>query len=360
MILSLIAAFAVTLVATPLVARVCRSAQLLDGLGALKIHTRPIPRFGGIAIFAGILIGMAILPTRDVIARPWFIAALALIWSCGFLDDLFRLSPFVRLIAQITAAFFLWCAGWRLPIANAAAAVFLTIAIVVLYTNALNFLDGADGLAAGFACVVGLSQILLHGSSPATLPFAIAPAVGGACAAFLVYNSPPARVHMGDSGSTVLGFLFASLALSPHTGSAQNTFLPALVIVGLPLLDALVVVTARLANGRAPYAGDRNHFYDLWLKRGWTPGAVMLMSCIVTAWSGAVSALVTRSGIPQMWLLVALVPTLLWTILPRMAIFATRLPLASEKPRLKTSSLIFRRNVKRTQRDPRAPISSGY
>src|ERR1700689_3379804 len=123
------------------------------------------------------------------------------------------LPPF-RLLAQIGGALLLYFGGWRLPFSSSAAlAIVAQCLFVIVFVNAFNFLDGADGLAAGITAVVALRDGAMPGVGVRVLGFAVAWSLGGACVGFLVFNFPPAKIFMGDSGSTVLGFSAAFLGL---------------------------------------------------------------------------------------------------------------------------------------------------
>lgn len=294
------AAFFITLAAVPLVIRFCRRARILDLPGALKLHSRPVPRLGGIALVLGIA-GGAAFAVRVVghAAIPFFVA-LAIICAVGIFDDVRAAGLLPRLAVQFAAGILLWSAGWRLPLAGSEAInLIATCVFVVAFVNAFNFLDGSDGLAAAVAGIIALSFALLPAGFAGELGSALAWSVAGAAAAFLFFNFPPARIFMGDSGSTALGYVIAFLALDFYraTGAASNAApgtLPAghlafasvllfpLFAALLPLFDAALAITRRLLHRASPFAGDRRHFYDLLLRRGWTQARIVMWSCAVT------------------------------------------------------------------------------
>jgi len=183
-----------TLLLVPPVIRLCNRWQLLDRPGALKIHTQPIPRLGGVPLVIGI--SAAVLAVeRSVAMRSWpFLAALALVWVAGLIDDVRSLSILFRLAAQFAAAAFLWRHGWVVPLSGVGVANLIATSIfVVAFVNAVNFLDGSDGLAAGVAAIIAIAFVLAGISSANLFHAVLAPAVAGACLGFLRYNLPPAH-----------------------------------------------------------------------------------------------------------------------------------------------------------------------
>jgi UDP-N-acetylmuramyl pentapeptide phosphotransferase/UDP-N-acetylglucosamine-1-phosphate transferase len=255
-----------------------------------------------IGLATAILFGL--LSTSKHVSIWWF-AAFGLIWLAGLIDDIRGLSPFLKLAAQIGAGVILWSGGWSLPGHFPALAEILIIcAMVVLFANAFNFLDGSDGLAAGVAAIIGLAYVLGLGGTSDFAPL-VAGALAGATLGFLFSNFPPAKIFMGDSGSTVLGFCVAFLSLDflKHAQAQNPTFkwIFPLLIAGLPLIDGIVVVLRRLIRGVSPLHGDRFHYYDRWLKNGWSP-------LTVAAISYAISALLAATGL---WLIGREIPAMI-------------------------------------------------
>jgi UDP-GlcNAc:undecaprenyl-phosphate GlcNAc-1-phosphate transferase len=273
---------------TPAVSAVSRRWKLYDPTGPLKIHEAAISRLGGVSIAVGLTVSIAAgwLSTGQRVSLWWF-AAFGLIWLSGVVDDIHSLSPFFKLSAQVGAGVILWASGWHLPWHFSAPVEILTIcAIVILFVNAFNFLDGSDGLAAGVTAIIGAAYVVaLAGAS--TFGGLIAWALAGVAVGFLYSNFPPAKIFMGDSGSTLLGFSVASLSLDflEHSQAQPAAFkwIFPFLVAGLPLVDGLVVVLRRLSRGVSPLHGDRFHFYDRLLKNGWPPRAVAGISYTISA-----------------------------------------------------------------------------
>jgi UDP-GlcNAc:undecaprenyl-phosphate/decaprenyl-phosphate GlcNAc-1-phosphate transferase len=169
----------------------------------------------------------------------FFAAALGLVWLAGFVDHLRELAPSFRLLAQIGGAVLLYAGGWRVAgFSSSAFGIFAQYLFVIVFVNAFSFLDGVDGLAAGITAVIALGYALVAGTALGALGYAVAWGLVGACAGFLFFNLPPAKMFMGDSGSTVLGFSGAFLGLdfigARGAGGTASSLLFPFVIAALP------------------------------------------------------------------------------------------------------------------------------
>jgi UDP-GlcNAc:undecaprenyl-phosphate/decaprenyl-phosphate GlcNAc-1-phosphate transferase len=284
-------ALACVLALVPLIRRLCVRWRIFDQPGDLKIHGEPIPRLGGVGIAFALAAGVASALHGAPVRELYFAAALGLVWLAGFVDDLRELGPASRLLAQIGAALLLYAGGWRVAFSSSSAwAIVAQCVFVLLFVNAFNFLDGADGLAAGITAAIALGYAAMPGLALSGLGYALAWSLLGACVGFLFFNFPPARIFMGDSGSTVLGFSVAFLGLdfvgARGGGVAASSWLFPFLIAAVPLLDALVVATRRVMQGKSPFQGDREHFYDFLLAAGWTARRVAICCYFLTCFLG--------------------------------------------------------------------------
>jgi len=298
-----LSACVLVLVLVPLVRILCWRWRLLDFPGPLKIHTQPIPRLGGVAVALPISMTALFSSAQRIWPAGHFFAALILIWAVGLADDLRGSPVFLRLGAQLAAGAVLWHGGWRFPAPGSGILSLVAVSIfVALFVNAFNFLDGADGVAAGVALIIASGYLGLL-SAPA---LAIAATVAGACLGFLLFNFPPASIFLGDSGSTVLGFVIAFLGLDFYsTGhvSGRPMLFPVLA-AGLPLLDAALAIARRTGMRRSVFHGDRMHLYDLLLARGVSPRRVAFTCYGITGASVVVGHLSMRLSAPPFLLLV--------------------------------------------------------
>ena len=259
--------------------------NLHDPPGELKIHAVPTPRLGGISMGLALLAGLSI-GGAGLFLHAWGIyLAMFLLWGTSLIDDLKTLPPATRLVVHCIAGLLVANTQWCLtlfgnPVLDAA----VTCIFVMLFVNAFNFFDGADGLASGGAALVGLGYILLYTSRAPSVGASAAWSMFGTCLGFLLFNFPPAKIFMGDSGSTVLGFLIAFLGLDfyrVHHAVGTHLLLP-LVFAGIPLLDLVLAVFRRLKKRVSPLAGDRQHYYDLLQQRGWAARPIAIGSYVAT------------------------------------------------------------------------------
>jgi UDP-GlcNAc:undecaprenyl-phosphate GlcNAc-1-phosphate transferase len=288
-------AFVFSLIATPLVRRLAAHFQLLDRPDAFrKLHAQPVPRIGGLAIVAGYSLALAFVifapfqnPSIDV-ARALsrvssLIPAVVVIFMTGLLDDLIGLKPWQKLVGQIAAS--LWAAfhGFGIHLLPGTAldgylSPVLTVIWLVGCANALNFIDGMDGLAAGigfFAAVTTLVVAVTHQNF--YLALVTAP-LAGSLLGFLRYNFSPASIFLGDSGSLLVGFLLGCYGVlwSQKSATILGMFAP-LIVLGIPLLDAVVSIVRRFLRSRPIFAADREHIHHRLLDHGLTPRRAALL-----------------------------------------------------------------------------------
>jgi UDP-GlcNAc:undecaprenyl-phosphate GlcNAc-1-phosphate transferase len=281
------AALAAMLLLTPAVIAICRRFGLFDYPTARKRHAAPTPRLGGLAIAGGIAFAFAAtwflwpdLVTELEPAWGGILWAGLLILALGVYDDLVGAPAHLKLGVQVLAALLLCLWDFRfstvyVPFVGRVGLGILSVPVTVLWivavTNSLNLIDGVDGLAAGVAAIGGffLTVIgLLWGVPHVALLGAV---IVGAAGGFLRFNYPPAQVFMGDSGSLLLGYLFAvaSVSVPIKTLTVITMALP-LLAVGFPLVELVISATRRVARGRSPLKADRLHWHHLLLRRGWS------------------------------------------------------------------------------------------
>ncbi|MDQ1510889.1 MAG: UDP-GlcNAc:undecaprenyl-phosphate/decaprenyl-phosphate GlcNAc-phosphate transferase [Actinomycetota bacterium] len=272
--MALIAGFAVAVIATPVAAWIAIRLGLVDEPGPLKVHARSVPYLGGVAVLVA-LAGPA------VGARASLLIPLALACALGLADDATDLPPVVRLAVEVGI-------GVTAAIAvghHDAGRVVLGVVVVLVLVNAMNLLDGLDGLAAGVTVAAAAGFYVVLSGAGATLALALA----GAGAGFLVWNAPPARVYLGDSGSYLIGTALAMLFLAAAQRPAEVVS-GACLFLAVPVADTTIAVVRRLRAGRPLLRGDRGHVYDQLVDRGWTAPAAVL-ACV------AVQATLTVAGI---------------------------------------------------------------
>lgn len=284
-------AFGVCGMAVPACMALARRLFLYDFPGPLKIHQRPIPRVGGVAMMAGLAAAAIVAGPGVLRAHGLPVLAVVLVWSASLVDDVRNLAPLTRLAIHFVAGSLFWFGGLQVIWTGFRAADFLSTCLFVAFVvNSMNLLDGMDGIAAGTAAIASIGFLPLFASSGGSFPTALAAALLGVCGSFLLFNFPPARVFMGDSGSTLLGIVLALLMLE-WMGTPTNSLrlAPVAMFLGLPLADALAAILRRFRARNSPFEGDRAHFYDLLLRRGWSVRRIL-------AWSYGTTALLVIAG----------------------------------------------------------------
>ncbi len=248
-----IAAFA-ALVITPLAALVATRVGLVDRPGSLKIHERPVPLAGGAAIVGALLVAMA---TTSGAARIWVAGAIVLAAGVGFADDRRSIEPGVRLAVEALAGVLLVAGGLRLGALGGIGALGLVAATVCL-CNAVNMLDGQDGLVAGLVVAAGLGIAgIAVVDAAAALPLALA----GAATGFLVWNRPPASVFLGDAGAYAIGVALAASAATASAGSLSR-LAGVSICLGVFAVEFVTTVVRRVRARTPAVDGDREHTND--------------------------------------------------------------------------------------------------
>ena len=312
-LLVLLIAATATYLLTPLARWLALRTGAVTAVRARDVHSVPTPRLGGVAIFAGMVVAF-IFASQVPYLRGIFEGDLSrcmegscnsawtiligagLVCLLGIADDIWDLDWMIKLVGQVVAAGFVAWQGVQLisvpigglTIGSARTSMIVTVFFIVLVMNAVNFVDGLDGLAAGIVAIGGAgffvyTYLLTQVTSPggyASVAITVLAALVGACVGFLPHNFHPAKIFMGDSGSMVLGFMMASASIlvtgqiNPSVLAAGKTIpaiapllLPAAVLI-LPLVDMTLAVIRRMAAGKSPFAADRLHIHHRLLGLG--------------------------------------------------------------------------------------------
>jgi UDP-GlcNAc:undecaprenyl-phosphate/decaprenyl-phosphate GlcNAc-1-phosphate transferase len=256
-------AFAASLVLTPVVRNLARRLGMVSHPRADRWAKKPTALLGGIAIFVSVMLGSLFL-ANDVEHGGWILGASAFLFVVGLVDDLLHIKPYQKLIGQIMGACVIILGGLALPWTGSP---LLDRAFTVLWlvgiTNAINLLDNMDGLAAGVAAIAAIFLGVNFLASGQVAEAALLGVFTVVLVGFLVYNSNPASIFMGDCGSMFIGFFLASTALS-HVSGGRSTSLfsvlavPVLLLV-IPIFDTTLVTVVRKLSGRPASQGGRDH-----------------------------------------------------------------------------------------------------
>jgi UDP-GlcNAc:undecaprenyl-phosphate GlcNAc-1-phosphate transferase len=353
-LLTLFTAAAVTYLLTGPVRKFAIAAGAMPPIRARDVHREPTPRLGGIAMFGGLCAGLLMAAHLTNIGDVFslsnepraLLSGAGLIWLLGVLDDKWGVDALIKLGVQMIAAGVMVLQGLTIlwlpvpgigPVAlTPVQSTLLTVALVVITINAVNFVDGLDGLAAGMVCIASVAFFMyayrlwygygVEAAAPATLFSAV---LIGMCLGFLPHNIHPARIFMGDSGSMLIGLVFASAAISvtgqvdpdaitSFTGSTRQTvhfmvpvYMPLLLpltMIAIPAADLVLAVVRRTWRGQSPFAADRGHLHHRLLEIGHSHSRAVL---IMYFWSalfafGAVAFSVNDSSLGIVLVIVAL------------------------------------------------------
>jgi UDP-GlcNAc:undecaprenyl-phosphate/decaprenyl-phosphate GlcNAc-1-phosphate transferase len=295
---SLVIAFAAAVVLTPFLATVATRLGLVDRPGPLKLHEQPIPVAGGLAVTAAALLAISVTGHGD----PWIAAAVVLGFAGGLIDDVRPLPVWMRLAVQAAAGGLLVAGGLRLEPLGALGGVGLVLATVAC-CNAVNMLDGQDGLVSGLgACAaLGIAGVLASTGFAGALPLALA----GALLGFLMWNRPPARVFLGDGGAYVVGVLLAASA-GQASIAGWHGVLATGACLGVFAYELVSTVARRIASSTSTALGDRNHSYDrLAVRLGSRERSTLLMWGLGVVSSAIGIVVVRMDPIPGVVLVVA-------------------------------------------------------
>jgi UDP-GlcNAc:undecaprenyl-phosphate GlcNAc-1-phosphate transferase len=320
--LALVSSGLTTALAFPLARRLCLRSGLVDEPGRRKIHDQPIPLAGGLAVLAGLcvplLAGALVLTLRplglpaealDTVTsqlmthgldrRAVQLGGLILgalgMFLLGWLDDRHELRPGAKFAGQCVVAALVAAAGVRITlfVPSVLFSYAVTILWIVAVTNALNFMDNMNGLCAGLGAIAAWHFAMIASGAGQYLVAVFALVVCGALLGFLPYNFPRARAFLGDSGSHLVGYLLAVLAILPHfytkTHAHRWAVLTPLLVLAVPLLDLAWVVILRWRLGKPVYVGDTNHLSHRLTRRGWRPTSAVLVIWLVAAVTGALA-----------------------------------------------------------------------
>lgn len=325
-------AFAVSLIvallATPAVILLAKKTGAMDAPNARKVHKKPIPRIGGLAIYSGFMAAIIFVALKfgldgeQVKETIGLVVSGSLIVALGLLDDYKNLPAKLKLLGQIGAAAVLvlifdvridfmtdpfgdYFYFDNLPIPHLA--IFVTMFWLVGLTNTVNLIDGLDGLAAGVASIASFTIMLIALEQNFILVAVLTAALAGAAVGFLKYNFNPAEIFMGDTGSMFLGFMLAGISV---TGAVKSVATIALVVpifaLGLPILDTTFAIVRRLRGGVPIFKPDKGHLHHRLLNVGFTQRQAVLLMYVVSALFG-LSAIALTAVSCQIAVLILLV-----------------------------------------------------
>lgn len=281
-VLSCLISFAMT----PVAKKIAFKVGAIANPRKRDMHSKPIPRMGGIAIVSGFMITL-LISIRFITVLDWkqvigIGTGALIIFLLGFFDDIFELSAKLKFLIQILAATIVALSGVSIPFISIPfmgdAPMFLdmlslpiTVVWIVGITNAVNFIDGLDGLAAGVSSIASICLMVLSIYSGYPIAILLTTILAGSCLGFLPYNFNPASIFMGDTGSTFLGFI---LAVTSILGLLKSytiaTIIVAVLVLGLPVFDTSFAIIRRLLAGKPITQPDRGHLHHRLVDKGYS------------------------------------------------------------------------------------------
>ena len=317
-VLAFMIALGVALILMPVVIAFARRTGALDKPDARKVHERPIPRIGGIGIYAAFMVSILVQLIFVELTQEFMMSLIGLmvggtiIVTIGIIDDYCDLPAKVKLLGQIIAAAVL-VIGFDVridfitdPLGDfiylELIAIPATIFWIVGLTNTVNLIDGLDGLAAGVSSIAAITIFLVAMEEGIPFVAMVTAALAGASVGFLYYNFNPARIFMGDTGSMFLGFMLAGISVVGAVKSAATiALIVPILALGLPILDTTFAIVRRARNHRPIFKPDKGHLHHRLLAHGFTQKQAVLLMYVVSALFGlcalALTAVSTQAAV---------------------------------------------------------------
>lgn len=291
-----------------------------------RMHTKPIPRLGGIAVFIGFLITVLIFVDINRPLQGILIGALIIV-LLGIIDDVIPLHALFKLSVQIIAALIVIWHGTRIDVLsnpnvwsdiqyihlNSVWSYPITLLWIVIITNSVNLIDGLDGLSVGVSSIASISLLLIAIIVSELSVVLIMAALAGACIGFLPYNLNPAKIFLGDTGSTFLGFILACISIHGlFKFYAIISFAVPFLVLGLPIFDTLFAVLRRISHGKNPMSADRGHVHHRLMDMGFNQKQSVAILYLLSGMLGLSAVVLTSSGeIKALILITAVILTII-------------------------------------------------
>ena len=362
-LIGFIFALILTFLVIPIVNKFSLILNLIDKPEKRKQHKKVIVRLGGLGILIGLYCTMTLLLAFNFINFDensffWPVFYIApLFFVLGFLDDLFNISPFVRLFFQILLSTVVWACGFHInnieiqSFFGVNSSIYLINSLSLLFTvfwivgmiNAINWMDGLDGLAIGIVCISTLGMIFAAIGHQNTEYLPILSSLFGSCLAFLFYNYHPAKIVMGDGGSYLLGFFAASLSIlmfEPGLNTSFKSyldfyFLESMLFFAVPIFDVIKVVFLRLKQGKSIFFPDRKHIHHRLFDGGFSHRDSVTLIYALSQWFVSVSLLVSFNKFNKYTLVIALSSTALLSFILTIKCNLSKLLILKLSPKIK-------------------------
>ncbi len=326
-IIGTIIAFIIGLFLMPLVIAYSEKKGLLDKPDERKIHSHPIPRLGGIAIWISAILSFISLiilsyyPYRSLLSG--LLLGSSLMFLLGLIDDIYNLEAKFKFTIQIIIASIVFCLGVKITTLfipfiglvklHPLLSYFGTIAWIVGISNAVNFIDGVDGLAGSVITIssVTLGLIAISLTPADTVSALVAFILAGSMLGFLTYNFHPAKIFMGDSGALFGGFLLASLSILYQMKSADIKMYVPLLILAVPIIDITFSSIRRILKGKSPFVADAEHIHHKLLRLGLSQNRAVLVLVVFSIIMGSLATLTAASDTTKYFLYAVIISSIM-------------------------------------------------
>ncbi|MCI9295459.1 MAG: undecaprenyl/decaprenyl-phosphate alpha-N-acetylglucosaminyl 1-phosphate transferase [Lawsonibacter sp.] len=308
---ALLVAALVALITTPVVRSLAVRMGAVDvPKDGRRMHDHPIPRMGGLAIFFGFILSVLIFQTLTPSLRGMLLGSVIIV-VLGILDDIYALPALPKFLIQIVAALVAVLEGNRIEFLSNPNIFskepfwelgWLSIPISVLWivaiTNSVNLIDGLDGLACGVSTISSMTLLVIALIVSEPDVAILMAALAGACIGFLPYNLNPAKIFMGDTGSTFLGFILATVSIQGlFKFYAIISFAVPFLMLGLPIFDTCFAILRRVAKGQSPMSPDRGHIHHRLIDMGFSQKQAVAVLYIISAILGLSAVVLTTIGV---------------------------------------------------------------
>ncbi|MFP3388997.1 glycosyltransferase family 4 protein [Brevibacillus sp. SIMBA_040] len=311
LILGFLTSLIISFVATPYVKKLAEKVGAVDAPNQRKVHTRIMPRMGGLAIYLGYMVAFFLfVPYTSMSEMLGIFFGSTIVMTVGMLDDKYQLSPKWKLLGQLIAtAIVVIPFGLKIGVVNLPymgsidfssgwlfwLAIPITMFWIVGVTNAVNLIDGLDGLSAGVSAIaagtMAVVALLMGDYKVATYCFVLLGAILG----FLYFNFHPARLFMGDTGSLFLGFNLAALSIMGFKEALFVSFIIPIVVLGVPLWDTFFAIVRRIVNKKPISSPDKGHLHHCLLNMGLSHRSTVLMIYSISIFFGTMAILLTKT-----------------------------------------------------------------
>jgi len=311
--LTLLICFIASLIITPFVKKLAIKIGATDAPNQRKVHTKIMPRLGGLAIFISFLIGVAFLRPESEFIIPILIGACIII-VIGVMDDMMELTAKAKFLGQIVAALVVVLSGVQVNYINlpfdggielGIFSIPLTILWIVGITNAINLIDGLDGLAAGVSTIAVVTISAMAMLKGDIFVLSIGAILIGSTLGFLKYNFHPAKIFMGDTGALFLGFMIAVLSLLGFKNVTMLSLIVPVIILGVPISDTFFAIIRRIVNKQPLSAPDKSHLHHCMLRLGYSHRQTVLIIYAMAALFGLAAFIFSMSTVWGAMLIVA-------------------------------------------------------